>query len=117
MAGDVLEARNLSLLGSEIHDRVEDAVGEREHFIDLRRRKVADHDLDLVTAGLGTEARDHRFRQIDPSYANTAGPQRQGDPSGTDAELERSAPAGKLGEELNRGFDEPWSLHSPIVSS
>src|SRR4249919_4271537 len=56
--GDVLEARDLGVLRRQVADRVEDDVRERKRAVHLRRRKVADRDLDLVPTGLLAQLRD-----------------------------------------------------------
>jgi hypothetical protein len=48
MGGGVREARDLSVLRSQVEDRVEHDVDERERAVDLRDRHVADLDRYLV---------------------------------------------------------------------
>src|SRR5262249_58296184 len=52
VCGGVLEARDLRLLGRQVHDRVEDEVDERERPVDARRPELADRHRDLRAAGL-----------------------------------------------------------------
>jgi len=54
---------------------------------------------------LARRPRDHRVREIDPAHRDAAPRERQRDPAGADAELERRARAGELGEEADRRLD------------
>ena len=103
--GDVLEARDLRVLRRQVADRVEDDVRERERAVDLRRREVADRDLDLLPAGLLAQLGDHRLGEVDPVHADAALRERQRDPAGADPELERRSVAGELGEEVDRRIE------------
>jgi hypothetical protein len=94
MRDDVLEARDLLVLRRQVHDRVEDAVGDRERRLDGRRGETADGHADLLVARLRPQPRDHRRREVDPVHASAAPRERQRDPAGADAELERLAVGG-----------------------
>jgi hypothetical protein len=72
MRGDVLEARDLPVLRRQVHDRVEDEVGDREPTFDGRRREIADRHTDLFRSWLGPQPRDHRSREVDPVHADAA---------------------------------------------
>jgi hypothetical protein len=104
--GHVLEARDLRVLGRQVHDRVEDEVGDRERPVDPRRRKVADRDGNLRTAGLGAKPRHHRLRQVDPVHLDAATGERQGNPARADTELERGAAVGEPGKEVHGSLDD-----------
>ena len=62
VSSHVLEAGDLLLLRCQIHDRVEDQIGNREKPIDGGRGEVTDRDADLLSARLSLQSRDHRFR-------------------------------------------------------
>ena len=79
------EARDLRVLRGQVHDRVEDEVGDREAALDRGRREIADRDADLLGAGLGLQPRHHRLREVDAVHADAALCQRQRDPAGADA--------------------------------
>ena len=66
-------------------------------------------DADRVAAGLGPEPLDHRPRQVDAVHRDAPSRQRERDAAGPDAELQRAAAAGELGEEVDRGI-EPAGL-------
>ncbi len=84
----VLEAHDLGLLRRQVHDRVEDEVGEPERRLDLRRCEVADRRLDLLRARLAAEHRNHRLREIDAVHAHPALRERNRDPPRADPELD-----------------------------
>ena len=90
MRGGVLEARDLRVLRDQVEDRVEDEVDERELPVDAGRREVADRDVDLVASRLRAQPRHHRLRAVDAGDAHAARGERQRDPAGADAELERA---------------------------
>jgi hypothetical protein len=90
---------------AQVHDRVEDDVGEGERPVDPRRREVADCDRDLLAAGLGAATRDHRLREVDSVHGKPTRDQRQRYSAGADPELQRRAVAGELGEEVDRRVD------------
>src|SRR5512133_348097 len=50
--GRILKAGDLRVLGCEVHDRVEDQIGNRETFLDGGRGEVADGHLDWLSAWL-----------------------------------------------------------------
>jgi len=54
MRCNVLEARHLPILVSQVVDRVEDEVRERESPLDPRRREIADRDRDVLAPGFLT---------------------------------------------------------------
>ncbi len=104
--GDVLEARDLLVLRRQVHDRVEDEVGDRERPLDRGRGEVADRHADVLGARLRAQSRDHRLREVDPVHADSALRERQRDPAGADPELERGAAPGELGEEIDGRIDD-----------
>ncbi len=108
---NVLEARDLRVLGRQVADRVEDDVRERERAVDLRRREVADCDLDLLAAGFFVQLGDHLCGEVDPVHADAALRERERDPAGADSELERRPVTGKRGEELDRRIEHVWIEH------
>src|SRR5687768_14653968 len=81
MGGSVTEARDLSLLRGEVHDRVTDEVDELERPLDPRRGEVSDRDRNLIPARLLLQLRDHRAREIDPAGRHAPTRQRQADPA------------------------------------
>jgi hypothetical protein len=101
----VLEAADLLVLAREIGDRVPDEEGEAERRRYLDRGEVADRQPERCRAGLRLELRDHRRREIDPVHGDPAPAERQGDPAGADAELERPAVTGQPGQEFDGGAD------------
>ncbi len=103
--GRVLEARDLRVLRGQVHDRVEDEVGDREASLDRRRREVADRDADRLGARLGLQPRDHRLREVDAADADATLRERQGDPAGADPELERRAVTCEPGDEIDDRVD------------
>ena len=52
MPCDVLEARDLRVLRRQVHDRVENEIGEPERPVDASRCEVADRDADLLRTRL-----------------------------------------------------------------
>src|SRR4029453_14093515 len=68
--GGVLEARDLRILRSQVHDRVEDDVRERKCHFNTGASEVADRDRYLWAAGLRPEPRHHCLRQIAPVDAD-----------------------------------------------
>ncbi len=55
---------------------------------------------------LAAESLEHRLGEVDAVHAHAARPERERDPPGADAELERGALARERGEELDRGRDD-----------
>ena len=106
MRRHVAEARDLRLLGRQVHDRVEDHVGEGERAVHLRRGEVADRHADVLAARLRAQLRDHRLRQIDPVNLDAPLRERERDPAGPDPELERASAPGELGEEVDDRFED-----------
>ena len=88
---DVAEARDLRRLRRQVHDRVEDQVGDGERPVDGRRREVADRDADVLAARLRAQPRDHRLRQLDPVHRHSPLRERERDPARPDPELERAS--------------------------
>jgi hypothetical protein len=72
MGGDVLEARDLLVLGRQVHDRVEDEIRERERRTDGGRREVANRDADLLGPRLRPQPCDHRLGEVDAVHAHAA---------------------------------------------
>ena len=105
LRGDVLEARDLLVLRRQVHDRVEDEVGDRERPLDRGRGEIADRHADVLGARLRPQSRDHRRREVDAVHADAALPERESDAPGADAELERGAVAGQADEEVDDGID------------
>src|SRR5687768_9217460 len=75
MRGRVTEAGELRGLRSQVFDRVEHEVSESEGPRCLDDREVTDRYRDVRTAGLGSQAVDHRARQVDPVDVDSAGSQ------------------------------------------
>ena len=103
--GGVLEARHLIVLRGQVVDRVVDQVGERELARYVGRGDVAERDLDPVGAGLRSQLLHHLAREVDATDRDAAPGQRQRDPAGADAELQRGAVAGQTGQEIDRRLD------------
>ena len=95
---DVAEARHLRLLCRQVHDRVEDQVGDGERPVHPGGGEIADCHADRVAAGLGAQPGDHRPRHVDAVDRNAAARQRQGDAPGPDAQLQCAAAARELGQ-------------------
>jgi hypothetical protein len=106
LGGDVLEARDLPVLGRQVHDRVEEEVGDPEPAFDGGGRNVADRHAELLRAWLGLQPGDHRFRAVDPVHPQAALGEWEGDPARADAELQRGAVAGQVGKEVDNGIDD-----------
>ena len=103
--GGVLEAGHLIVLRGQVVDRVVDQVGERELARHLGGGEVAQRDLDPVGAGLRPELLHHLAREVDAAHRHAAPGERQRDPAGADAELERSAVSGQPGQEVDGRLD------------
>jgi hypothetical protein len=103
---DVPEAGDLRLLRGQVHDRVAHEIGDGEGPVDARRREVSDRDADAFCSGLRAQPRHHRARQLDPVHRHAALYERKRQAPGADAELERAAAAGNLGEEVDGGVDD-----------
>src|SRR5258708_12065561 len=58
MRGDIAEARNLLVLGSQVHDRVADEVGKGERSVNHSVREFADRHTNLIRAPLPAPLRD-----------------------------------------------------------
>ena len=72
MRGDVLEAGDLLILRRQVHDRVEDQVGETRTALDSWSWRSRRSSPDLICAGLRPQPGDHRVGQIDAVYADAA---------------------------------------------
>ena len=70
-----------------------------------------------LAAGLRVQARDHRLREVDSVDANAALCERQRDPAGPDAELERGSVGRQLREQVDDGIDGLGSRTSPAYDS
>src|SRR5829696_1228592 len=70
--GDVLETGDLLVLRREVHDRVEDQIGNRKTTLNGCRGEVADRYTDLFCAWLRLQPRHHRLGQINAMYADAA---------------------------------------------
>ena len=70
-----------------------------------------------LRARLGAQPRDHRLGEVDPVHRHAARGERQRDPAGADAELERGAVARQLGEEVDRRVDDGRVEHVGCRSS
>ena len=103
--GGVLEAGDLIVLRGQVVDRVVDQVGERELARHLGGGEVAERDLDRVGAGLRPQLLHHLARKVDAAHRDAAPGERQRDPAGADAELQRSAVSGQPGQEVDGRLD------------
>ena len=56
--------------------------------------------------GLCLQLRHHVGREVDPVYRHAARRERERDAPGADAELQRGAVAGELGQEVDRRTDD-----------
>lgn len=109
--GNVPEARDLGRLGREVHDRVEDEIGEAEGAVSPGGREVADRDPDTRLCRLGAQAGNHRLREVDAVDGNATSRERQRDPPRADTELKGASVPGELGEEVNGWVDDLRSEH------
>jgi hypothetical protein len=94
---DVAEAGHLRLLRGQVHDGVEDQVGQPEGAVYPGGGEVSDGHADGVAAGLGAQPGHHGPGQVDAVHRHAAAGQRQRDPAGPDAQLQRPAAAGQSG--------------------
>jgi hypothetical protein len=100
----VAEARYLSSLRRQIHDRVEDQIGEGKRSVDGRGGEVADRYPNLFGAWLGSEPREHRPGQVDAVYRHPQPRERQRDAPGADAKLERAPASSDPCQEVDGAF-------------
>ena len=105
MISHVLEARDLLILRRQIHDRVEDQVGERKTACNSRRGEVTNRHGDLICAWLGTQPGDHRVGEVDAMDPNAALRKRQRNTPCADAKLQSLPIGGQLGEEIHNWVD------------
>ncbi len=109
--GGVLEAGHLIVLRGQVVDRVVDQVGQRELARHPGGGEVAQRDLDPIGAGLGPELLHHLAREVDAAHRDAAPGERQRDPAGADAELQRSAVSGQPGQEVDGRLDHRGVEH------
>ena len=107
MAGGVAEAGDLRVLAGQVHDRVEHQVGQREGAVHRGGGDVADGDRDSLAAGLGAQPGHHGPGQVDAVHFHAAAGQRQRDPPGPDAQLQRPPAARQLGQHPGRRLYRP----------
>ena len=105
MGRGILEAGDLLVLSRQIHDRVREEIGDREPSLHRCGGEVADSHTDLLRTRLRPQPRDHRVRQIDPVDTDASPSERQRDPTGADAKLERGTTACQIGEESDDRID------------
>lgn len=98
---DVAEAVDLCLLGRQVHEGVEDQVGDRERPVHPRGREVAEGHADVPATRLGPQPVDHRPRQVDAVHRHAAPRQRQGDPAGPDPQFQGPTATGEPGQHLD----------------
>jgi hypothetical protein len=103
---DVAEAGDLLCLRRQVHDGVEDQVGDGERSVHGRRREVADRDADFFATCLRPQPRDHRLRQLDPVHRHSSLRERERDAARPDPQFQRAPGAGELGEDLDGRVDE-----------
>jgi hypothetical protein len=107
----VAKAVDLGLLAGQVHDRVEHQVGQPERRVQPGAGEVADGHLDGVAAGFGPQPGHHGRRQVDAGHLDPAGSQRQRDPPGADAQLQRAAGAGQFGQQVDGRVDHGRREH------
>ena len=100
--GHVVEAADLVVLGEQVEEGVEHDVDQPVATGDGDRGEVTDGDIELVAAGLGPEAVDHRRRQVDAVDPYAGGGQGQADPPGANGQFEDRSVPGEVGEERDR---------------
>ena len=110
--GDVLEARDLLVLRRQVHDRVEDEVGEPR----TSRRPVVVAKSPIVDVDRLARLASHAVARPSPPRGrcldtDAASRQRQSDAAGADPELERVAVAGQPGQEVDRRLDHRRREH------
>jgi hypothetical protein len=117
MSGGVLEARHLSVLGEQVHDRVEHDVDDTERAVDPGRRHVTAREGDAVTTGPAAQRVQHRPREVDATDRHASLGERDGDPAGPDPELERRSSGRELGEQVDGRSDDvrPGHLGDVVV--
>ena len=103
---DVLEAGDLLVLRGQVVDRVEDEVGDGERTLDGGRREITDRDADRIAARPGAQPRHHRVGEVDALDRDTPLGERQRDAARADAQLERRAVSGQVGEEFDGRVDD-----------
>ena len=65
--------------------------------------------------GFARRLRDHRLGQVDARDPDAARGERQRDPTGADAELQRGAVSRELGEEVHYGVDDRRIEHHRVL--
>jgi hypothetical protein len=103
MRGDVLETTDLIVLRQQVEQRVEHEIHERILAGHPDIGEVADRHRELVAARLRPQSVDHRLRQVDTVDAHAACCQRQGNPTGTDRQLQRRSATGPRLEKSDGG--------------
>ena len=94
------------MLRGQVHDGVEDEVGECECPVDSGGREVADRHGYVLGARLRSQLRDHLRRQVDAVHVDAVQAEGQRDAARADAELERGAGSCQIGEEAHRRFED-----------
>ena len=98
MRGDVLEAGDLLVLGAQVHDRVEDEVGEAKGPVDPgRRRNRRSSPRSRSAPGSRAAARPSPRERSMPLHADAAPAQRQRDPAGADRRAPSACPVAAPG--------------------
>ena len=107
MAGAVLEAPHLVVLGEQVADGVIHQVDEAVGASGGDAGHVTDRHLEDVAAWLLPHPLDHVRRLLDAVHADARPGQRQGDPAGAQGELQRVA----LAREPGQAAVERSSIH------
>jgi PhnB protein len=108
----VAEAGHLRVLGGQVHYRVEHQVHQGERAVRPGRGEVPDRDADGVAAGLGPQPGHHGPGQVDAVHVHAAAGQRQRDPAGADAQLQRPPAAGQPGQHPGHHIHEGRVEHA-----
>src|SRR5438552_278216 len=98
LVGDALDAASLGVRVEEREERVVDDKDQREAAVDAEVGEVADRDRDLSATRLRPQPRHHRRAGVDPADRDALAREREGEPAGADAELERRPTFGQIGE-------------------
>ena len=100
--GDCLEALDLRVLRHEDEEGVEGDEDELESALGRYAGEIPDGDRNAFASGFGPQPGRHCLRGVDAMDVDSPCGKRQGHPSCTDSELERSPPPCQHGEQRRR---------------
>ena len=110
---DVAEASHLLRLRRQHEERVEDDEDQPEGAVDGDVGHVAEGRRDRLAARLSAQSFDHRRRRVDAVHVDAERGEGNRDPTGADAQLERTPAGGEFGEDS--GFELRVEAAVPVV--